>query len=58
MWKSLIIVFIALFAVSAFSADLDTIQVSVDKIYKATQMMYMCLAMMFGIFLWWTCRLN
>jgi hypothetical protein len=58
MRKSLITVVIALLAVSAFSADLDTIQVSLDKVYNACQMMYMCQALMFGFFIWWTMRLN
>ena len=39
MWKPLITILIALLAVSAFSADLDTIQASVDNIYNATRLM-------------------
>lgn len=58
MWKPLIFVLIAFFAVSAFSADLDTIQASIDKIYRVNQMMYMTFAMMLGVFFMWTMRLR
>ena len=58
MRKSLITILILLLAVSVFSADLDTIQASVDKIYRATQMMYMCFAIMLGFFVMWTMRLH
>jgi hypothetical protein len=58
MWKPLITILIALLAVSAFSADMDTIQVSIDKIYRANQLMYMCFALMLGFFVMWTMRLK
>jgi hypothetical protein len=58
MWKPLITILIALLAVSAFSADMDTIQATVDNIYNATRLMYVCQALMLGFFVWWTCRLN
>jgi hypothetical protein len=58
MRKSLITVVIALLAVSAFSADLDSIQVTLDNVYNASRMMYMTQALMLGFFFWWTMRLN
>ena len=58
MWKSLITILILLLAVSVFSADLDSIQLSIDKIYRATQMMYMCFALMLGFFIMWTMRVH
>ncbi|MCF7900570.1 hypothetical protein K9K77_03605 [Candidatus Babeliales bacterium] len=58
MWKPLITILIALLAVSAFSADMDTIQTSIDNIYNATRLMYLIQGLMLGFFCWWTTRLN
>ena len=43
---------------SAFSADLDSIQASIDKLYESVRLCYVTLALMYGVMMFYCLRIK